>query len=107
MMGSLEQLREDLWGENYSRTKRKATRKKSKPVGFYKDEKGTTRPITKGKGKKVSRIVTRYVFDKDVDIIKGAHGYEMEFPSSSKPGVTYTTTYWTEDYRQFKEGDIT
>ena len=38
---------------------------------------------------------------------RNAHGWDLDFPSSSSPGTVYKTTFWTEDYKQFKEGDIT
>ena len=107
-MSALEKLREDMWGEKYERTTRKVIRKKAKkkPVGFYKDKTGTTRPITSGaKHSKPSRVVTRHI--PPPQSRRGAHGWEIEFPSRSSPGTVYKTTFWTEDYKQFKEGDIT
>ena len=108
-MSALEKLREDMWGEKYTRTTRKVIRKKAKkkPVGFYKDKTGTTRPITSGakrSGAQKTRVVTRHI--PPPQSRRGAHGWEIEFPSSSSSKI-YTTTFWTEDHKQFKEGDIT
>ena len=110
-MSALEKLREDMWGEKYTRTTRKVIRKKKKtakkPVGFYKDKKGRTRPITSGAKRsaaKPSRVVTR--FPQFPRSRRGAHGWEIEFPSKSSPGTVHTVTFWTEDHKQFKEGDL-
>jgi len=109
-MSALEKLREDMWGEKYKRTTRKVIRKKAKkkPVGFYKDKKGKTRPITSGAKKAAAktRVVTRFPPHMPRSR-RGAHGWEIEFPSRSSPGTVHTVTFWTEDYKQFKEGDIT
>ena len=99
-----------MWGEKYTRTTRKVIRKKvkKKPVGFYKDKKGRTRPITSGAKKAAAktRVVTRFPHHIPRSR-RVAHGWEIEFPSRSSPGTVYKTTFWTEDYKQFKEGDIT
>ena len=103
-MNALEKLREDMWGEKYTRNviRKKA---KKKPVGFYKDKKGTTRPITSSaKRSKPSRVVTRHI--PPPQSRRGPHGWEIEFPSRSSPDTVYTATFWTEDHNQFKEGDI-
>jgi len=107
-MSALEKLREDMWGEKYTRTTRKVIRKKAqkKPVGFYKDKKGTTRPITSGsKRSKPTRVVTRYV-PHIPRSRRVANGWEIDFPSKSSPGTVHTVTFWTEDHKQFKEGDL-
>ena len=110
-MSALEKLREDMWGEKYERTTRKVIRKKAKkkPVGFYKDKTGTTRPITSGakrSGAQKTRVVTRHIPHHIPRSRRGAHGWEIEFPSRSSSGTVYTVTFWTEDYKQFKEGDL-
>jgi len=108
-MSALEKLRGDLWGEKYERTTRKVIRKKAKkkPIGFYKDKKGTTRPITSGaKHLKRSRDVTRHVPHHIPRSRRGTNGWEIEFSSKSSPGKVHTATFWTEDYKQFNEGDI-
>ena len=83
-------------------------KQKDKPVGFYKDKKGRTRPITSGAKRtsvaKPSRVVTRIPHIPRSRRV--AHGWEIDFPSRSSSKI-YTTTYWTEDYKQFKEGEIT
>ena len=116
-MSSLEELQRGLWGDKYEQVTRKVVKtkkKKEKPVGFYKDEKGKTRPVTKPKpsAKRKTRVVRKVVpasapTPHIPSGTRGAHGWEFDFPSSSKPGVTYTTTFWTEDHKQFKEGDVT
>ena len=106
-MSALEKLREDMWGEKYTRTTRNVIQKKAKkkPVGFYKDKKGTTRPITSGsKRSKQTKVITRYGINIPSSR-RGAHGWEIDFPSRSSSKI-YTTTFWTEDYKQFKEGDL-
>ena len=108
-MSALEKLREDMWGKKYTRTTRKVIRKKvkKKPVGFYKDKKGKTRPITSGAKSKAAvktRVITRIPHIPRSR--RGAHGWEIDFPSRSSSKI-YTTTFWTEDYKQFKAGEIT
>ncbi len=101
-----------MWGEKYARTTRKVIRKKKarkKPVGFYKDKKGTTRPITSGakrSGAKKTRVITRNIPHHIPRSRRAAHGWEIDFSSKSSPGTVHTVTFWTEDYKQFKEGDI-
>jgi len=39
-------------------------------------------------------------------LVKNEHGFHAEFASRSGTG-TYKAQYWTEDFRAFKEGQIT
>ena len=95
----------------------------SRPVGFYRKG-GKIRPITKAKVKPKKTRVIKKVVNKPKAVaptpkpkavpktkptipgaLRGAHGWEFAFPSSSSSKI-YTTTLWTEDHSQFKAGDI-
>ncbi len=112
MMSAIEELQRDMWGDRNitrKRVRKKTPSKKEQPAGFYKKG-GKVRPITKAKPK--TRVVKRNIPAPSPPVqppphaLRGAHGWEFAYPSKSSNKV-YTTTYWTEDHRQFKAGDIT
>jgi len=71
-------------------TRKKTAKKKDKPVGFFK-EGGKTKPITKAKGKKKRKVVTKVV-DEYVskETYKGGKEAHLSFEMEDEDGEVFT-----------------